>query len=302
MGAEDGGASGTEADSVSCPLTTKAVRIFEHGSADVLRYEDYLLQRPGPRDVAVRVAAASVSSLDVRYRIGLPPSLQYTGRRTFPLPQQLGREAAVLVVAVGPDVRRFAPGDRVVAAVHPGSPHSVEAARGLGNLSTGVDLPGHQSLAGRHPRTWPASAELGPRRRQYEVLGVLVQAAGAGGHDRGGPGVGDGDGEIRGHDAVLREDTMSRGTLIGPRKSGTAPHDRVSGLAPSRTHSASTRPARTQKLCPALRAKLTRYAPQTQSRRARPTSASGRWTRCHRRTSPSARAVAPPFASTAASR
>ncbi len=182
MGAEDGGASGTEADSVSCSLTTKGVRIFEHGSADVLRYEDYLLQRPGPRDVAVRVAAAvsvsvsvSVSSFDVRYRIGLPPSLQYTGRRTFPLPQQLGREAAVLVVAVGPDVRRFAPGDRVVAAVHPGSPHSVEAARGLGNLSTGVDLPGHQSLAGRHPRTWPASAELGPRRRQYEVLGFLFR-------------------------------------------------------------------------------------------------------------------------------
>ncbi len=232
MGAEDGGASGTEADSVSCPLTTKAVRIFEHGSADVLRYDDYPLQRPGPRDVAVRVAAASVSSLDVKYRIGLPPSLQYTGRRTFPLPQQLGREAAGLVVAVGPDLRRFAPGDRVVAVVHPESPHSVEVARGLVNLSTGVDLPGHQSLAGRtraRGPPQPSSDPVGDSTRSWVFLFRL----------------------------------------------------RVQGRRPARSSSACV---------------------PRGSIPARPTSATGRWTRCHRPTSPSARAVAPPFASTPASR
>jgi NADPH:quinone reductase-like Zn-dependent oxidoreductase len=130
------------------PVTTKAVRIFEHGNEDVLRYDDYPLEEAGPTDVVVRVAAASVSRFDLKYRIGLPPSAQLPGRRLFPLPQQLGREAAGEVVAVGSEVTRCAVGDRVVAVVHPEAVHSAEVARGLGNLSTGVDLPGHQSLGG----------------------------------------------------------------------------------------------------------------------------------------------------------
>lgn len=130
------------------PTTTQAVRIFEHGSPDVLRFAEYPLEEPGPSDVVVRVAAASVSRWDVKYRTGLPPSSRLPGRRVFPLPQQLGREAAGVVVHVGADVTRFGVGDHVVGVVHPEAPHSVEVARGLGNLSTGVDLPGHQSFGG----------------------------------------------------------------------------------------------------------------------------------------------------------
>ena len=40
------------------------------------------------------------------------------------------------------------PGDRVVGLVHPENPASVNAMRGLGNLSTGVDLPGHTMFGG----------------------------------------------------------------------------------------------------------------------------------------------------------
>lgn len=130
------------------PSTTRAVRIFEHGSEDVLRFAEYPLEPAGPTDVVVRVAAASVSRWDLKYRVGLPPSAQLPGRRFFPLPQQLGREAAGVVVHVGAEVTQVAVGDHVVGVVHPEAPLSVEAARGLGNLSTGVDLPGHQSFGG----------------------------------------------------------------------------------------------------------------------------------------------------------
>ena len=128
------------------PTVTKAVRIFEHGDEDVLRYDDYPLEVAGPHDVVVRVVAASVSRWDLKYRVGLPPGAQIPGRRFFPLPQQLGREAAGEVVHVGGEVTGLAVGDHVVAVVHPEAPHSVEVARGLGNLSKGVELPGHQSF------------------------------------------------------------------------------------------------------------------------------------------------------------
>ena len=128
------------------PAVTMAVRIFEHGDEDVLRYGEYPLELAGPHDVVVRVVAASVSRWDLKYRVGLPPAAQLPGRRFFPLPQQLGREAAGEVVHVGDEVTGLAVGDHVVAVVHPEAPHSVEVARGLGNLSKGVELPGHQSF------------------------------------------------------------------------------------------------------------------------------------------------------------
>jgi len=131
---------------MTTPTTTKGVRIFEHGDEDVLQYGDYPLERPGLRSVTVRVAAASVSRWDLMYRVGLPPELQHPGRKMYPLPQQLGREAAGEVIDVGADVTAFEVGDRVVGVVHPEDAMSVEAARGLANLSPNVELPGHTGL------------------------------------------------------------------------------------------------------------------------------------------------------------
>ena len=128
------------------PATTRAVRIFAHGDESVLRYGEYPLEPPGPWSVTVKVAAASVSRWDVLYRNGLPPELQHPGRKMYPLPQQLGREAAGVVIDVGAEVTGFTVGDRVVGVVHPEDPMSVEAARGLANLSPNVELPGHTGL------------------------------------------------------------------------------------------------------------------------------------------------------------
>lgn len=126
--------------------TTTAVRITEHGGRDVLRYGEYELADVGPSDALVEVDTASVSRWDLKYRTGLPESMRLPGRIFFPLPQQLGREAAGWVRAVGRAVTTLAVGDAVAAVVHPENALSPEATRGQGNLSSGIEVPGHQSL------------------------------------------------------------------------------------------------------------------------------------------------------------
>ena len=127
------------------PRQTPAVRVHAHGGPEQLVHELLPLPAPGPTDVVVEVHTAGVSGWDVKYRRGLVATLQLPGRAFFPLPQQLGREAAGTVVWVGPRVSSLSLGDHVVAATHPEDPLSRATARGLGNLSPGVALPGHQA-------------------------------------------------------------------------------------------------------------------------------------------------------------
>src|SRR5438552_18193673 len=89
---------------MSLPTTTMAVRVFEHGGRDKLIYDEYPLPELGEHDVLVKVHTASVSFYDVKYREGIAAAS--TG---YKLPQQLGREAAGEVVAVGRAVQRFKP-------------------------------------------------------------------------------------------------------------------------------------------------------------------------------------------------
>jgi putative oxidoreductase len=137
--------------------TMKAVRLFEFGEPDKLVYGDYPMPDVGPADVLVKVIATSVSRWDIKYRSGEVHEFYgkatghhggIHGRRAFPMPMQLGRDVAGEVAAVGENVTALAPGDRVLGVTNPENPLSLATMRGLGNLSGGVDLPGHTMFGG----------------------------------------------------------------------------------------------------------------------------------------------------------
>ena len=137
--------------------TMKAVRLFEFGSPDKLVYGDYPMPDVGPGDVLVKVIATSVSRWDIKYRSGEVHEFYgkttghhggIHGRRAFPMPMQLGRDVAGEVAAVGKNVTTLEPGNRVLGLTNPENPHSLASIRGLGNLSGGVDLPGHTMFGG----------------------------------------------------------------------------------------------------------------------------------------------------------
>jgi putative oxidoreductase len=161
---------------MAIPTSTMAVRLFEYGGPEKLIYGEYELPALGPRDVMVKNYAGSVSRWDVKYRNGDLARYQLPGRAAFPLPQQLGREAAGEVIAVGAAVRRFKPGDRVIGVTHPEDPDAIETARGLGNLSRNLAMPGHQafgSYAQYLVRDWRMWLPL-PDGVDYEQAGVAL--------------------------------------------------------------------------------------------------------------------------------
>jgi NADPH:quinone reductase-like Zn-dependent oxidoreductase len=134
-----------------------AVRLFEFGGPDKLVYGEHPVPEVGPGDVLVKVLATSVSRWDIKYRSGEVHAFYgkatghhggIHGRRAFPMPMQLGRDVAGEVAAVGENVTTLAPGDRVLGMTNPENTLSLASIRGLGNLSGGVDLPGHTMFGG----------------------------------------------------------------------------------------------------------------------------------------------------------
>lgn len=84
----------------------RAWRVHEYGKA--LQLDECALPEPGPGEVRVRVAAASVNPIDWKLAAGLLKDLFAPQ-----LPRVPGRDCAGMVDAVGPDVTQFAPGDEV---------------------------------------------------------------------------------------------------------------------------------------------------------------------------------------------
>ncbi|WP_454738729.1 quinone oxidoreductase family protein [Cupriavidus necator] len=82
----------------------KAIRMYEVGGPEVLRYEDADVGDPGPGEVRIRHVAVGLNYADTYFRNGTYP---------VPLPSGMGVEAAGVVQAVGPDVTHVAEGDRV---------------------------------------------------------------------------------------------------------------------------------------------------------------------------------------------
>ncbi|MEM5427502.1 quinone oxidoreductase [Cupriavidus oxalaticus] len=81
-----------------------AVRFYETGGPEVLRYEAVEVGEPGPGQVRLRHQAVGLNFADTYFRTGLYP---------VPLPAGMGVEGAGVVEAVGPGVSNLAVGDRV---------------------------------------------------------------------------------------------------------------------------------------------------------------------------------------------
>ncbi len=84
-----------------------AMRIYENGGAEKLRWEEVQVGAPGEGQVRVRNTAVGLNYIDTYQRSGLYP---------LPLPFTLGSEGAGVVEAVGPKVKEFKVGDRVAYA------------------------------------------------------------------------------------------------------------------------------------------------------------------------------------------
>jgi NADPH2:quinone reductase len=93
---------------LSATMTSIAIR--EPGGPDVLVPQSQPVPVPGPDEILVKVAAAGVNRPDVMQRRGLYPPPK--GATEIP-----GLEIAGEVVALGSDVTRWKPGDKVMALV-----------------------------------------------------------------------------------------------------------------------------------------------------------------------------------------
>jgi NADPH2:quinone reductase len=85
----------------------KAIRVHKTGGPEVLQFEDITLPQPGPGELLVANRAIGLNFIDTYFRSGLYPAPQ--------LPFVLGNESAGEVLAVGPNVTEFKPGDRVAS-------------------------------------------------------------------------------------------------------------------------------------------------------------------------------------------
>jgi NADPH:quinone reductase-like Zn-dependent oxidoreductase len=88
----------------------KAVVVHQYGGPEVLKFEEYPDPVPGPGDVLVRVAAASVNPIDYKRRAGLTKDF-------YPLqfPGLIGVDVSGTVIKIGSAVGGFSVGDQVFA-------------------------------------------------------------------------------------------------------------------------------------------------------------------------------------------
>jgi NADPH2:quinone reductase len=95
---------------------TKAIRFYETGGPDVLKWENVEVGSPGPGQVRLRHTAVAVNYRDILVRNG--------GHQVATLPSGLGLEAAGVVEALGADVTDLSIGDRVVCVAGPDSAYA----------------------------------------------------------------------------------------------------------------------------------------------------------------------------------
>lgn len=110
----------------------KAIRVHKTGGPEVLQLEEVSLPAPGPGEILIRNRAIGLNFIDTYFRTGLYPA---------PLPFTLGNESAGDVLAVGPGVTEFKPGDRIAVV----AAHGAYAEERIVPASAVVALPGNVS-------------------------------------------------------------------------------------------------------------------------------------------------------------
>lgn len=95
-----------------------AIRIYEHGGPEVMKWEEIPLQEPGPGEVRLKQTAIGLNFIETRQRSGV---------YKVPLPGSIGMEACGIVEAIGEGVTEVKAGDRVAYAM--GAPGSYTESR-----------------------------------------------------------------------------------------------------------------------------------------------------------------------------
>jgi len=85
----------------------KAIRIYEQGPPEVMKWEEVDLPPPGAGEVRMRHEVSGLNYIDTYHRGGV---------YKMPLPMGIGSEAAGVVEAIGDSVTELKPGDRVTYA------------------------------------------------------------------------------------------------------------------------------------------------------------------------------------------
>jgi len=114
----------------------KAIVVHQYGGPEVLRFEDYPDPVPGPGEVLIRTAAASVNPIDYKRRAGLTQDF-------YPMhfPSLIGVDIAGIVAGRGPGVEDFSVGDEVFAmADNTYAELCVVKAAVLAKIPRGLDL------------------------------------------------------------------------------------------------------------------------------------------------------------------
>ncbi|CAN0620740.1 Quinone oxidoreductase [Burkholderia multivorans] len=148
-----------------------AVRFYETGGPDVLRWETVEVGEPGPGEVRVRHAAVGLNFADIYFRTGLYPAK---------LPSGIGMEGAGTVEAVGDGVTGFAVGDRVTYTGSPLGAYSTERVMPAACLIRLPDAIGFDTAAAMTMRGL-TSAYLMRRIYQWKAGDTFLLHAAAGG-------------------------------------------------------------------------------------------------------------------------
>jgi NADPH2:quinone reductase len=147
-----------------------AIRIYETGGPDKLKWEEVEVGDPGPGEVRVRNTAVGLNYIDTYHRSGLYP---------LQLPLTLGSEGAGVIEKVGPKVKEFKAGDRVAYANPIGAYAEVclRPADKLVKIPTGIDDKVAAAIMLKGMTSWYLC------RRTYKVKKgdtILVHAAAGG--------------------------------------------------------------------------------------------------------------------------